>query len=94
MFLSHGGVHDLKKELGAENSFDGIEQYRSETVGSMGLLCYFAHTCEIQNSIYVNILRLRRNELPQDPLSKFLSSGFSRSRNYRFGCNDIVNACG
>lgn len=26
MFLSHRGVHDLKKELGAENSFDGIEQ--------------------------------------------------------------------
>lgn len=36
MFLSHSGVHDLKKELGAENSFDGIEQYRSKTAGSIG----------------------------------------------------------
>lgn len=52
MFLSHSGAHDLKKEKGAVNSFDGVEQYtgaRQEgalDVFAIGdqLLIYFAHT--------------------------------------------------
>lgn len=65
---------------------------------SVELFYYFAHTCEIQSSIYFNIFRLRRNKLPQAPLSKLLSPVFSRSRNYRLcigmGVIDSVIACG
>lgn len=84
----------LKRNWGRKTLLTALSSTGARQQEALGLLYYFAHTYEVQNSIYVNTLRLRRNELPQDPLSKFLSSGFSRSRNYR--CNDIniVNACG